>query len=325
MLKHTSVGSSTPQVRNPSGLRKFSQKMVEEKYGQLIESMPFPNYQIVKETCQMALERNQFYIWKRPAHIRPHWLILTDKSPAILIDTRHTNTVWSLKFPYDTRQVQKVGPLVLEASYDSQEATLWIWDVLFWEKQEIWSTMPYSKRWELLQTMIRPLIQENHPQCDIHIRYPTWMTMKQFSSEVEEYGYSYDFQPEKAGQRRLVWLLPKKVDTFRPSNFHERKMVAEGPIESKHFIKPAELPVHTVPPSIVDKTVLKGTVVKDKLNKMPDSYKILSESGEDLGLAAIRSIEMSKNLRIHFQSAESCAVEIQWHETFQKYEVKRII
>lgn len=323
MLKHTSVGSSTPQVRNPGGLRKFNKKIIEEKFSHLLKSMPFPNYQIIKETCQNVLEKHQFYVWKRPAHIRPHWLILSDKSPAILIDTRHPDTIWSLKFPYDTRQTQKVGPIVLEASYDSQEATLWIWDVVFWEKQEIWSMMPYSKRWELLQTLVRPLIQEEHPQCDIRIRYPTWMTIKQFASDLEEYGYSYDFQPEKANQRRLVWLLPKKVDTFKPTNFHERKMVSEGPIESKHFVKP-------VVPQVVEKPVAsdkytKGVLTKDKNSKMPDSYKIVSESGEDLGLAAIRNIDMSKQLRTHFQSSDSCSVEIQWYESFQKYEVRRII
>jgi len=312
MLKHTSVGSSTPQVRNPGGLRKFKSPV---DYSGLLNSLPFPTNQLVRENTQAILERHQFYAWKRPAHLRPQWMILSDKSPCILVDSRN-GTVWSLKFPYDTRHVQKVGPIVCEAAYDSQEAPLWIWDVLVWEKNDVWSSLPYSRRWELLQVQIRPLIQENSPMCDITIKYPEWTSVKNLSEP--EVGYSVEFQPEKPGNKRFVWVFPKKADTFHPANYHERKMVSE--VVEK---------VHDLPKKIVEKVVSNakqtcGILVKDKLSKLPDTYILTSESGEDLGLAAIRSMDMSVALRTRLMKESELKVELQWYEAFQKYEVTKI-
>jgi len=326
MLKHTSVGSSTPQVRNPSGLRKTKMPPIS-----CLETMPF-TYQIVKDTSQGILDKHQFYAWKRPAHLRPHWLVLSEKSPAILVDTRNTTTVWSLKFPYDTRQVQKVGPIICEAAYDSQEATLWIWDVMVWEKNDVWATLPYSERWNILQTLIRPMIHENHPMCDITIRYPEWMSLKQCLLEAEEPGYSYDFQPERAGQRRHVWVIPKKADTFHPSNFHERKMVSEPEYmnkkgaEARTHVKAIEGRAHMkVVEEQIPSNCTRGILRKDTISKLPDTYTITSDSGANLGLAAVRSMDMSVQLRTHFKTQESCTVELQWYESFGKYEVKRIL
>jgi hypothetical protein len=336
MLKHTSVGSSTPQVRTGAGMRKFNTDM--SSYTHILDSMIFPTYNIVKETSQKNLEQNTYHVWKRPAHLRSHWLILSDKSPAILVDIRNSDNVYSLKFPYDTRQIQKIGPIVFEAAYDSQEATLWIWDLVIFEQKNIWSSLPYSKRWDILQKQIRPLIYDSHPMCDIRISYPNWKTTKDFLNEQDEVGYSYEFQPETAGQKRLLWLIPKKNDTFKASNFHEREMIShttciiipdKDDIQSP--VKPDTLPIKKKIEKVVDvelkekqtNKVSIGYIIKDKLSKLPDTYKLKSESGEDLGLAAIRSMEMSSRLRSI--GSEECKVELQWYEPFQKYEVRSII
>lgn len=323
MLKHTSVGSSTPQVRSGNGLRRFTGEMT--KYSELLESMIFPSYNIVKETSQNTIQQNLYHVWKRPAHLRAHWLILSENSPALLVDIRNSDNVWSLKFPYDTRQVQKVGPIICEVAYDSQESTLWIWDLIVWEKKNIWSSMSYSARWSILQKAVRPLIYENHPMCDISIKYPSWLSMKEFLMESEEVGYSYEFQPEKAGLKRLLWLIPKGADTFKPTSFHERKMISETTCiivpEDPDPAPKVLSPVFPTPTKHSDKLV--GLLVKDKLSKLPDTYKLFSESGDDLGLAAVRSMEMSSKLRC--VGPQGFKVELVWYESFQKYEVQRII
>jgi len=332
MLKHTSVGSSTPQVRSGGGPRHFQGDM--SKYSDLLETMIFPTYNIVKETSQNALQQNLYHVWKRPAHLRAHWLILSENSPSIMVDIRNSDNVRSLKFPYDTRTVQKLGPIICEVAYDSQESTLWIWDLVVWEKKNIWSTMSYSSRWDIIQKLLRPLIYESHPTCDISIKYPSWMTMKDFLSETDEVGYSYEFQPEKAGQKRLLWLIPKKEDTFKAATFHERKMISETtciivPDEPDEIQKTVFAPIEVKRERPIPKESVKreekliGIIVKDKLSKLPDTYKLTSETGEDLGLAAVRSMEMSSKLRSVGQ--EGYKVELQWYESFQKYEVRRII
>jgi hypothetical protein len=327
MLKHTSVGSSTPQVRSGAGMRRFKTDMTP--YEGILESMVFPSYNIVKDTSQRSLEQNLYHVWKRPAHLRAHWLILSDTSPALLVDIRNSDNVYSLKFPYDTRQAQKLGPIVCEAAYDSQEATLWIWDLVLLEQKNLWSTMPYSKRWDLLQKVVRPLIYDSHPMCDISISYPEWKTMKDFALETDEVGYSYEFQPETAGQKRLLWLLPKANDTFRAANFHEREMISYTTcaiIPDDDIVVKAPVPVVPKKEVVVkekQKGVIIGFIVRDKLSKLPDTYKLKSEQEEDLGLAAIRSMEMSSKLRAI--GPEGCRVELQWYEPFQKYEVRRLL
>jgi len=327
MLKHTSVGSSTPQVRSGAGMRPYKTDMTP--YNGLLESMIFPSYNIVKEVSQRIIESNYFHVWKRPAHLRAHWLILSE-SPAILVDIRNNDNVYSLKFPFDSHNVQKLGPIVCEVAYDKQEATLWIWDLIVFEKKNLWSTLPYSKRWDMLQKLVRPLIYESHPMCEIRICYPEWKPMKQFLLETEEVGYSYEFQPESAGQKRLLWLVPKSNDTFKAANFHEREMISHTtcaiiPDDEPHAPKASQVPqVVQVPQEkqTTQKFTL-GHLIKDKLSKLPDTYKLLSLNGQDLGLPAIRSMEMSTKLRAI--GPEGCKVEIKWYESFQKYEICRII
>jgi len=321
MLKHTSVGSSTPQVRSGSGMRPYKTDM--SSYTSLLESMIFPTYNIVKEVSQRIIESNYFHVWKRPAHLRAHWLILSS-SPAILVDIRSNDNVYSLKFPYDVHNVQKLGPIVCEVAYDKQEATLWIWDLVIFEQKNLWSTLPYSKRWELLQKVVRPLIYDSHPMCEIRICYPKWKPMKQFLLENEEVGYSYEFQPEAAAQKRLLWLVPKSNDTFKAANFHEREMISH----TTCAIIPDETPkavqaIQVVQASQNTQKFTVGHLIKDRLSKLPDTYKLLSETGQDLGLPAIRSMEMSTKLRAI--GPEGCKVEIKWYESFQKYEICRII
>lgn len=327
MLKHTSVGSSTPQVRNPTSLRKFK---ISDAVAGLVEPLPFTS-QLVKDISKNLLEKHQFYAWKRPSNLRSHWLVLTDTSPAIMVDTRNSTSTWSLKFPYDTRQIQKVGTVICEAAWSPQDATLWIWDLVRWDGHDLWSTTPYSKRWELLQTLLRPMIHEHHPVCDISIKYPSWISLKDLLKETDEPGYSIDFQPEKAGQRRLAWLIPKKADTFHPENFHERKMVSQTTCAIIPDDEPLALPPPTKPTAEIQPAVVNqgghtiAILTKDKISKLPDTYKLRSESGEDLGLAAVRSMDMSGLLRKAILNKSECKVEIRWYDSFQKYEVKKIL
>jgi hypothetical protein len=188
--------------------------------------------------------------------------------------------------------------------------------------------MPYSKRWDLLQKVVRPLIYDSHPMCDISVKYPDWKSLKAFGLETDEVGYSYEFQPEAAGQKRLLWLLPKANDTFKAANFHEREMISYTSCAIIPDIDDSVKPTPIIPKKEVvvkgpSKGVLTGFLVRDKLSKLPDTYKLTTEGGEDLGLAAIRSMEMSSKLRK--VGSEGCRVELQWYESFQKYEVRRIL
>jgi hypothetical protein len=336
MLKFTSVRSSEPQVRNPTGLKKQSANSGFHKtITNLLEPipLPFPSYQIVKENASSILSKHQFYAWKRPAHLRPQWLIVSDLGPAVLVDPRDTTRIFTIKFPFDVRRVQHCGPIVCEGAYDAQEATLYVWDILVWEKEEIYTKQNYSDRWKLLQHVATTILDANHPNSEIRIQLPVWESLASVCGTIPEKEYAVEFQPEKAGLRRYLWLAPKKTETYHPQTHHERAMVAKHAIETKPMFvddpetvseKQVVLPQETKT-VITQKTHTQGILKKDLRSKLPDSYILSSMSGEQLGLPAVRRIDLSKQLRTYFTTQESCMVSIQWYEPFQKYEIKSML
>ena len=280
------------------------------------------------------------------------------------MDPRNPERLWSLRIPFDKKRAQTVGPIVCEAAWDAQEHILWIWDVVVWEKQVIWSTVAYSQRWDIVKEIVGTILDCGHPMSDAEVRVPDWKSL----SEVAALGdldpaKSIEFQPEKAGQRRHVFLVRDEGAKFKAQTHAERKMVAEGgpkihnPNKEKQEkqrqyeqkqIQPqpqAQPQVHkkpvpissnspvvtnnvnekdyTMKPHPNDPTVAR--IKKDEYSKLPDAYQLEDlTTGKSFGLPAIRSLEISKILRETLKVKDSCIVDIQWYEPFRKFEVRRV-
>ncbi len=356
MLNYKSVRSSEPQIRSNPALRSVSEQSgFQKRISTLLEPtpLPFPTFQLVRESIQPILANHKFYAWVRPAHLRSQWLILAQGLPCILKDPRTDGRTWSIRIPFDGQTVQRIGPIVCECAWDAQSHILWIWDVVVWDKQVIWGTEPYSKRWELVKQVVRTILDCGHPMSDAEVRVPEWKSLESLTKLIQpDSAMSIELQPEKAGQRRFVYRLANEDIQFTPTNHHERKMVAEssGVKQNKHAIKQVSKPVQPVvqqphvqqphvqqPPSppiqpLVSQpkqhsskqSITVARVSKDTISKLPDTYQLATVTGEPLGLASIRSLEISKQLRTVFQQAETCLADVQWHEPFQKYEIRRI-
>jgi hypothetical protein len=365
MMNFKSVTNSEPQVRSNPALRPVNEQSgFQKRLSALLEPtpLPFPTFQIAKENSQYPLSQHPHYAWVRPARLRPQWLVLTDDLPLMIVDSRDSRRTYSIRIPFDKRRVQHTGPIVCEAAWDPQDHILWIWDVVVWERAVVWNTMPYSRRWELVKEVVAHILDCGHPMSDAEVSVPTWQSltsMKEFRDL--DPAMSVDFQPEKAGQRRHVFLIKHDGPAFRPQSHAERQMVALAnskivkkpvhtpptlPIASKAVVsaptlmippivlnentvisKPVSTPLAPAPiptPASTEKQTV-GRIHKDTYSKLPDSYRIRSiVDNSDLGLAAIRSLAMSKQLRISLQSTESVLCDIQWFEPFQKYEVKKV-
>lgn len=360
MLNFKSVTSSEPQIRSNPALRHVSEQSgFQKRLSALLEPtpLPFPTFQIVKEGSQFPLSQHPHYAWIRPARLRSQWLVLSDELPLMIVDSRDNRRMYSIRIPFDKRRVQHTGPIVCEAAWDPQDHILWIWDVLIWERAVVWNTMPYSRRWDLVKTVVGQILDCGHPMSDAEVSVPTWQTLASLK-ELQDLdpAMTIDFQPEKAGQRRQVFLIKHDGPAFRPESHAERQMVAlaHAKLVKKPLPIPPALPtvqtVQTVskpvqsvavappsPPNPVEETSSQpskqndptlhtvGRIQKDTYSKLPDTYRIRSVSdNQDLGLAAIRSLAMSKQLRVTLQTAESVLCSIQWFEPFQKYEVKKL-
>jgi hypothetical protein len=368
MLNYKTVGNSSPQIRSKPALRQPSVSSgFQKRLSTLLEPMepPFPTFQILKDTNQQQIQDHTYYAWVRPARLRSQWLILTDEMPLLMQDPRNKDRLSSLRIPIHKRNVQKVGPVVLEGAWDPQDHILWIWDVLVWEKANVWSVLPYSKRWKLLQTIVDTLIETNHPMSDAEVRLPEWKSLESMKQFMDmDSASSIEFQPEKAGQRRLLFLIRDESIAYKPKSHHERKMDATGgpiqfkpehkekqnqehvteeikspvPVPVKYIQLPTPTPIPAPSPVLVSPPLVSppantspqverqrvGRLKKDMYSNLPDTYRLESIQGNDLGLAAIRSLEISKQLREKCKSGNSVLVDILWFEPFQKYEVKQI-
>lgn len=355
MLNYRSARSSTLQVRSNPALRAVNPSSgFQKRIRTLLEplTLPFPTFQRVRDTSQTSLQQYQYYAWIRPAHLRSQWIVLAEGCPVLLVDPKTLMIKWSLRIPFDTQQIQSIGPILLEGAWDAQDHCLWIWDVLTWEKQTIWSTTPYSTRWMHLQTIIRSILDCGHPMSDADVRLPTWTRYADLLTQSEiDPSMSIEFQPEKAGQRRLLYLVNDTSVKFTPTNYAERQMVAKDSFSkgcaiqtddhhqdtttttTKPTMKPTMKPTNpqSVPSTVHVKQVhdhtqedIRMTLSKDTHTKLPDSYRLLDTDGKDRGLAAIRSVTMSKALRDLSMTSSSIPVIVRWYEPFQKFEVRQI-
>lgn len=347
MLNYRSVTSSEFQVRSKPALRFVSEKSgFQKRLSTLLEPtpLPFSTFQIATEGSRKTLEQHAYHAWVRPAHLRSQQIVLADGFPILLKNPKSDAKLMSLRIPFDKGRVQKLGPIVCEGAWDHQDHILWIWDVLLWEKENVWQNLPYSKRWDLVKTIVGELLDCGHPMSDAQVRVPVWETLKDVAAkEAPASGYSIECQPEKAGMRRHLLLLKSNEVEFVAQNFHERKMVAEkavttsvAPKTTKSALIVKSESETLLPPTTEVESPPKqkahhqqerrvARLSKDPHLKLPDTYRVKSvPENEDLGLSAIRSMEISTALRLRFAKESSVLVDVMWYEPFQKWEVKQV-
>jgi hypothetical protein len=381
MLNFKSVTNSEPQIRSNPALRQASRTSgFHKRLSTLLEStpLPFPTFQLVKDASSRVLSTFQHYAWVRPVHLRCQWLVLSEGSPAMLVDAKDNSRLFTIRIPFDTRRIEHEGTVVCEVAWDAQDHILYIWDVVVWQKQVTWGVLPYSKRWSLVKDVVSTILDSGHPMSDAEVRVPEWKSLEEIAKLTDlDPATSIEFQPEQPGQRRFLYRVPNDGVAFVPSNHAERSLVAnekrpqKPPFEvgklvvkeklaltmnptQRNFERPS---IPATPPPTLDSflqtqgkissptisnptpeeprpsrqqenPIERPTVCKISKNlhsKLPDSYRLTTVQGEELGLAAIRTLEMSKLLRKAVPNADSTAfVDIQWCEHFQKYEVRRV-
>jgi hypothetical protein len=369
MLNYKSIRSSEPQIRSNPALRQVNEKSgFQKRLSTLLEpiSLPFPTFQIFKDMTKSILENHTHYAWIRPAHLRSTWIILGDEMPLIMLDPRDEKRKFSLRIPFDKRKIQHTGPIIMEGSWDAQDHVLWIWDVVFYEKENVWDSKPYSKRWEILKNILNTILDCGHPMSDAEVKVPEWQSLESLINHKElDTATSVEFQPEKPAKRRILYLVKGDDVKYNPSTHHERKMQATPQIQNKYNAQPgakehknfektqiqnvrqpkenkiilindtssekSETKSESIKSATEENKTIQITekqrvarLTKDTLSKLPDTYRLKTIDNEDLGLAAIRSLGISKQIREQIKVKDYIMVDIQWFEPFQKYEIKKI-
>jgi hypothetical protein len=224
------------------------------------------------------------------------------------------------------------GGSVFAATLNVSDSTLWIEDVLTLQGQKVWATAPFSKRWQTLKTWFETDWSED-PNLQrgliIKPRQPNPLTS--FSSEP---GDVWEFIPEDAGRRRLMWKdkrlstmvissYPQKEQPRKPRRFEDNKST-----KPENTIKVAEMvPQQTVQVGILDTYFPSlpnegdgSLIAVAKKETGPDVYSLYSAESKPLGIAVIRKMAISLAMRKYCQE-QPTRVRVEWCPSFDRWEI----
>lgn len=336
MLNYRSVTSSEFQIRSNPALRHASPTFQKTTQSLLESIRPvYPTYARITPKHGGCLSKQAFHAWLRPAHLRSQWVVITDSMPVILVDARNPRYMSTLRIPANKQRLADLGTIVCEGSWDAQDHTLWIWDVVYWNRADVWNTDPYSVRWGYLKTLLNELLDVGNPMSDAEVKLPEWISLTTLRGKVLDPAFAVELTPESKGQRRLTFLNPERKPERKPERTPVSSAVTtnttvklpEAPvIQIADFVEAAEdaeAPAAPVENVKKPKKLERVTLVQDKTSKLPDTYRI-QDGTTNHGLLAIRSLEMSRKIRDLFTKQASLTIDATWFEPFQKYELHKL-
>ena len=194
------------------------------------------------------------------------------------------------------------GPCIMLANLLKGESVLQIEDILIYGGRNLWIHKNFNQRWsELLN--VWSTIPENQPFLSFNPRLVKPWTLNEWAINYDS-SLSYIIQPDFFNQPRWFWrdsVTPQKIKTFIPPTI---KRFPGVPQQVVALCKPH-----------------KSAVI------LPDIYSLFSQEGNDLGIAAVLGMELSKSLRdIITNSNESgTPVEVQWSSEFNKFKIMRMM
>ena len=153
--------------------------------------------------------------------------------------------------------------------------------------------------------------------------------------------------PQKQQPTTMQDKHPKIIQNTKPEVKSDNKPTLKHEIkENKNFqnanpivsLKPNPTNDHVLVPlqkqmttnpvkkekQIVSETLKKCTEAyckKDHKSKLTDCYVLYSKQDEYLGLASLRKLDISLQVRDLLAQQESINVQIRWHEPFEKFEI----
>lgn len=330
MMKHVSVRSSQAQVRTQPALRGLPgtlRKSVEELLTTI--KLPFPTFQFVKPTSQSFLEKQVFYSFTRPAHLRSSWLVLHEDWAPVLLDSRDERRRNTIRIPLARAKLRNFGPIVLEVYWDAQDLKLWLVDCIYFKHSHLYETTEFTERARILQMILNEILYDTSGYSDCTVRLPTYQSLANLQGMAPEPGLAVEFQPESPGRRRFVHLERTGKPVAKPEKRFTKPdsqscMIVDDEDADQKVAEPVKVS-QPQPFSIEKPKRCVASVIKDPKSKLPDTFRILSQTGEDYGLAAIRSMDLSFQVRESLKSAESVPVEVQFYEPFQKYEILKLL
>lgn len=240
------------------------------------------------------------WVWpkfdKRPVG---YLIFLEDFAPCIWFPERQEGLTFRWLLPPNFCQR---GPTVCLANILAGESLLQIEDIVIHEGKDLWSHRAYSERWNSLRDFWQSLPPDQ----------PLLAFKPRIVKPIPLSDWYLHYDPS------IYWII--QHDSARQPRWYWKDTVTKSEHSSERFIAPK------LKRSGEILSVLVALCVPYTKSILPDTYTLLSQEGINLGFASIPSLELSLTLRkLVAETGEGVPVEVTWNESFNKYQVKRLM
>lgn len=233
---------------------------------------------------------------KRPVG---YLIFIEGKAPCIWYPERQEGMSFRWLLPPNFCQK---GPTVCLANILAGESVLQIEDIIVHEGKDLWSNMLFSSRWNVLRDFWNQLPPDQpllafKPRIVKPIRLSNW---------------ELNYDPS------IYWII--QPDHFRQPRWYWKDTITKAEHKPVEFIAPV------IKRSAEILNILVAQCVPYAKMILPDTYSLLSQEGNNLGVASISTLDLSIQLRKSItENPDGFPVEVKWNEGFNKYQIMRIM
>ena len=152
--------------------------------------------------------------------------------------------------------------------------TMVLEDVLVWNNKPVWNTMPFKERWtKLMSDFVANHFVPHDALQGVHIQMATYTSLAELTSAVLDVQKVVELVPNTANTKRIIWIPP-----------------TDAPVVDKTDA----LPIRQNMSGTKERLIAKRDMG-------PDVFSISRVKGEEkerLGLALVRTLAISKALRL---------------------------
>lgn len=279
-----------------------------------------------------VLKHARMFACRRPGPARTGYLCFYDplKVAIFIEDSKDSPKACILRMRHSPAVYQN-GGAIFAATLSVPESTLWVEDVLMWNGRNVWDSLNFSQRWQVLKEWFEEDWTEDQVlQRGLAIRPRQPQSLEKFKSEP---GDVWEFIPEDAKRRRLVWK-DKRLNRVELSNYPQKPMLKRitppGPSKNSEEPLPEAMKLteqvqqgilDTYFPSLPANDGSLVAIAKKDISG-PDVYSLFAADMSPLGIAVIRKMMVSLAMRQH--CLESTRVKVEWNDSFNRWEIKEV-
>jgi hypothetical protein len=337
------VRTSNPNMVQAQALRVAPSSLQEEIH-LFLEGRKISDVYVSQNvrSVQSFSPTDKVYVGSRLGPVPSGYLILRADSPPIYWNTK-IGIAHILKLVFDKRQVEKVGSIVLSATYYGNERKMILEDILYYNGALVWSTLTFSERWKIMKNICRFVIKPDTIGIQgFDVSVAKLQSIEEWCKRTEYNNtFMWEFIIDKARTRRLLWrpdstpvvhpIAGFSSPAFTPSYPNNPQHSSHHVPSSSHHVPSSSPHVPSSSPHILSTSSslpqqqytgpLIARIEKDTSLNLPDSYILYAANNVNIGAPSVKKLSISLALR----NDVPCSVRVQYNDTFKKYEVVELV